>query len=146
MEHFQRQKPPSEGDILGKACFWDNLAGREHAKICLFIHMHTHSKTKKRLEWSIFKVNHYWSWVRNERRRRNMQLNAGAVFRHLSEWLAEAAKPLAGKVAYLLASQIAPEVSWWGFRSLPAPSPCGIFGRLLQLGSFQLFPFFHFSV
>lgn len=40
-----------------------------------------------------------------------MQLNAGAVFRYLSEWLAEAAKPLAGKVAYLLASQIAPEVS-----------------------------------
>lgn len=40
-----------------------------------------------------------------------MQLNAGAVFRHYSEWLAEAAKPLAGKVAYLLASQIAPEVS-----------------------------------
>ena len=47
----------------------------------------------------------------------------------------------AGKVAYLQASQIAPEVSWKGFRSLPALSLCGILGRLLQLGSFQLFPF-----
>lgn len=40
-----------------------------------------------------------------------MQLNSGAVFRHYLEWLAEAAKPLAGKVAYLLASQIVSEVS-----------------------------------
>lgn len=39
-----------------------------------------------------------------------MQLNSGAVFWHYSEWLAEA-KSFAGKVAYLLASQIAPEVS-----------------------------------
>lgn len=39
-----------------------------------------------------------------------MQLNAGVVFGHYSEQLAEA-KSFAGKVAYLLASQIAPEVS-----------------------------------
>lgn len=94
------------------------------------------------MNWNIFEVNHYGNWVRDEGRRRKMQLNSGAVFRHYLEWLAEAAKPLAGKVAYLLASQIVSEVSWWGFRSLPAPSLCGIFGRLLQLGSCQLFPFF----
>lgn len=155
MEHshlsqHQRHQPLSEGGILGRTCFWDNLSGREQVKMKftsnMSVYTHTHTKTKKRLNWNIFEVNHYWSWVRDEGRRRKMQLNSGVVFRHYSEWLAEAAKPLAGKMAYLLASQIVSEVSWWGFRSLPAPSLCGIFGRLLQLGSFQLFPFFHFSV
>lgn len=77
-----------------------------------------------------------WGMSKGEK----MQLNAGAVFGHYSEQLAEA-KSFAGKVVYLLASQIAPEVSWRGFRSLPALFLCGILGRLLQLGSFQLFPF-----
>lgn len=69
-----------------------------------------------------------------------MQLNAGAVFGHYSERLAKA-KSFAGEVAYLLASQIASEVSWRGSRSLPGLCPCGILGRLFQLGSFQLFSF-----
>lgn len=40
---------------------------------------------------------------------RKMGLNAVVVFRHYSAWLAEA-KSFAGKVAYLLPSQIAAEV------------------------------------
>lgn len=76
------------------------------------------------------------SQVRDKQRRRKTWLNAAVVFRHYWQ------RPnLLQEKRFISWLPKLYQVSWRGFRSLPALSLCGILSRLLQLGSFQLFPF-----